>query len=155
MQTLVLSRKDSDMSENIFAKRDQKSKEEHERLGLGDLDAITAMSINSTAIGIINEKNITDESEKLQVYQDVRRQKLEYQEQRRKEIEAKYEAERDERLKTLSDKLEEDSKITRLEAKVQSLDERLAKLEKYTQEYPNTQKKRTASKEAVLFVWLF
>lgn len=124
------------MSENIFERRDQESREEYEQLGLGDLDTITAMNIRSVALGIISKKKITDEDEKLKVYQDVRKQKLEYQEQRRKEIEAKFETEREERLETfrLSEKLEEDSKISRLEAKMQQLDERLAKLEKYTQE---------------------
>jgi hypothetical protein len=78
------------MEENIFEKRDQESKEEYERLGLGNLDATLAMLIRSTAIGIISKNNITDEAEKLQVYQDVKRQRLEYQEQKEKEREAKY-----------------------------------------------------------------
>lgn len=74
------------------------------------------------------------------MYQDVKRQRLEYQEQRQKEREqerakeTKIDKQSAEWWSEKMEKLSENSAITRLETKVQQLDERLAKLERYTQE---------------------
>lgn len=105
------------MSENIFEKQDQKTKAEYERLGLGDLDRSTAQVIRSTALREIREMNITDEAEKLKVYQDVKQHYLKYCEK--------------EHATNISEKPDE---IAQLKEQVQELDERLQKLEKYAQE---------------------
>jgi hypothetical protein len=104
------------MSENIFEKRDQEVQEEYKQLGLGDINVSAAHLIKIMTIREIEKNNITDEAEKLQMYQKVKHQYMEYSQYAGYNIP------------------EKPSEISQLREEVKQLDKRLKRLEKYTQE---------------------
>lgn len=66
------------MSENIFIKQDQENKNHAEKWGLQDLRNDEQMTISLKAKARIREEKITDEADMQKVYDDIKRQYLEY-----------------------------------------------------------------------------
>lgn len=128
------------MSENIFKKSDQEHDARMTKWGLQDLDSTAQMTISLKAKQCIYDEKITDETEKLQVYKDVKQQYLEYAEEKSKEHEERRKREDRERQEKMAKEFPrmyqvlKNDRVLRLELQVNALDERLAKLERYTQE---------------------
>ena len=134
-----------EQSSNPFIQHDQSHNEELERWGLMDLDLGAQPRVWHEVRNRIHNEKITDIDEQRRIADEVKMQYQEYQQTKqsakaKKEIEVVYaKAESEDsfskELKAAFDDLVRTSAITQLKEEIKALDERIKKLEKYTNDH--------------------